>query len=111
MLYAHDAEHFVFIMPAFPTEVITLIPTGAGDCFWGECLGMLPSRNQVDETSRQRWPGTVLASFNVEGFSLERLWDVDHNHQSSYISALHDRVLNYANLPPSANRTTQGEEA
>lgn len=75
-----DAER-ISIMPAYPTEVI-VDPTGAGDCFLGGMLGYVASRNCVDgETLRQAMAyGTVLASFNVEGFSLERLRAVDNRH-------------------------------
>ncbi len=50
-------------------------PTGAGDTFAGGFLGYLAARGRTDEqTVRQALViGSVMASFCVEGFSVERL--------------------------------------
>jgi sugar/nucleoside kinase (ribokinase family) len=57
-------------------------PTGAGDTFAGGLAGVLvreSASGPVDFGSLRRAVvfGTVLASFNVEAFSLERLKTVD----------------------------------
>ena len=70
-----------FSCPAFPLEEIH-DPTGAGDTFAGGLAGMLARESDsgpVDFGSLRRGVvfGTVLASFNVEAFSLERLKTVD----------------------------------
>jgi sugar/nucleoside kinase (ribokinase family) len=71
-LLLHDGQWFA--APAFPLETVQ-DPTGAGDCFAGGCIGYLASRMRFDAaTLRQAMiMGSVMASFNVEAFSLERL--------------------------------------
>jgi len=64
----------LFVLPAYPiNEVID--PTGAGDSFAGGFMGYLAYRGKVDleELKRAVVAGTVTASFNVEGFSVEKL--------------------------------------
>lgn len=67
-------EHSVFSAPAYPLEAV-FDPTGAGDSFAGGFMGYLSSVNNVsDEAVRQAIIfGSVMASFNVEEFSLERM--------------------------------------
>ncbi len=64
-------------LPAYPTERV-VDPTGAGDSFAGGLMGRLAAGGSADpgsfEAVREALAhGTVLASFNVESFSLERL--------------------------------------
>ena len=68
----------VFLAPALPLEKV-LDPTGAGDTFAGGFMGYLASRPSLDdETLRQAVAvGTVMASFCVESFSLDRLHALD----------------------------------
>ncbi|MBI5166112.1 MAG: sugar kinase [candidate division NC10 bacterium] len=63
-----------FAAPAYPLEAI-FDPTGAGDTFAGGFLGYLANtRNLSDENVRKAIiMGSVMASFNVEDFSLDRL--------------------------------------
>jgi len=63
-----------FAAPAYPLEAI-FDPTGAGDAFAGGFLGYLANtRNLSDENVRKAIiMGSVMASFNVEDFSLDRL--------------------------------------
>jgi sugar/nucleoside kinase (ribokinase family) len=68
-------KDFFFVAPAYPVEDV-FDPTGAGDCFAGGFFASLTARgNYWDETALRRAVifGTVMASFNVESFSLERL--------------------------------------
>jgi sugar/nucleoside kinase (ribokinase family) len=62
------------MLPAYPLEDV-FDPTGAGDTFGGSLIGYLASKDQVDfHTLRQAVAyGTVMASFTVEKFGLERL--------------------------------------
>ena len=62
-----------FSSPAYPLENI-LDPTGAGDTFAGGFMGYLASTGSHSELDVRKAIiyGTVLASFNVEGFSLDR---------------------------------------
>jgi len=71
-LMVHDG--FVFSVPAFPLEEVR-DPTGAGDTFAGGFMGYLASKGRVNEqTLRSAMVyGSVLASFTVERFGVERL--------------------------------------
>ena len=64
----------IFSAPAYPLEFI-YDPTGAGDSFAGGVMGYLSStQNLSDAGIRQAIIfGSVMASYNVEAFSLERL--------------------------------------
>lgn len=65
-----------FSCPAYPLEDIH-DPTGAGDTFAGGLAGYLASCDEAEVTfeslCRAVVYGSVLASYNVEAFSLERL--------------------------------------
>ncbi len=70
-----------FSAPAFPLEEV-YDPTGAGDTFAGAFFGMIAKNNGETSDAVLRKAvvyGTVMASFNVEKFSLERMktltWD------------------------------------
>ncbi len=64
----------VFSAPAYPVEEVQ-DPTGAGDTFAGGMLGFLAREERVDQTTLRRAVvyGSALASFCVEGVSVERL--------------------------------------
>jgi sugar/nucleoside kinase (ribokinase family) len=68
----------VFIVPAYPVETLK-DPTGAGDSYAGAFMGYLAKTGTVNErTLREALiHASVLASFGVEGFSLERLEKLD----------------------------------
>ncbi len=73
-----------FVMPAYPTPDV-IDPTGAGDTFAGAMMGYLAEQGRFDSTTLKEAMayGTVVASFNVEDFSLDRLTqisrsDLDH---------------------------------
>jgi sugar/nucleoside kinase (ribokinase family) len=63
-----------FIVPAFPLEAVN-DPTGAGDTFAGGFMGYLASQDRLDAAAMRRAIvyGSVMASFTVEDFSLNRL--------------------------------------
>ncbi len=67
-------EGGVFLMPAFPLEEVR-DPTGAGDTFAGALMGCLAAggRAGLPAIRRAMLYGSVVASFGVEAFSLERL--------------------------------------
>jgi len=71
-----EPEH-VFALPAYPLEDV-FDPTGAGDSFAGGFMGHLAQARTLDHATLRRAMvfGSVLASFNVEKFSLERLRDL-----------------------------------
>jgi len=67
-----DSEFFS--IPAYPLEAL-YDPTGAGDTFAGGFVGYLASKDDFNggEFKKALVYGSVLASFNVEDFSLNRL--------------------------------------
>jgi sugar/nucleoside kinase (ribokinase family) len=82
-------ENVFFSCGAYPLEDIH-DPTGAGDTFAGGLAGYLASRNidviTIEQLRKAVVYGSVLASFNVEAFSLERMrrltmQDVEHRYQ------------------------------
>lgn len=64
----------VFSSPAFPLENV-VDPTGAGDTFAGGFMGYLAQCSTHNDCNLHRAMifGSVMASFNVEDFSLNRL--------------------------------------
>ncbi|HHL40453.1 MAG TPA: sugar kinase [Deltaproteobacteria bacterium] len=64
----------VFSAPAYPLEDI-YDPTGAGDSFAGGLMGNIARTGDLSESGIRKSIiyGSVMASFNVESFSLERL--------------------------------------
>jgi len=71
LLFGND---LFFSAPAYPLEDIH-DPTGAGDCFAGAFAGYLAKTGTINpETLRKAVIyGSVIASYNVEAFSLGRL--------------------------------------
>lgn len=71
-LLFHGDEHFS--APSYPLEEIA-DPTGAGDTFAGGFIGYIASVDEVSGQSLRRAVvnGSVMASFNVEDFSLNRM--------------------------------------
>lgn len=72
------SEYETYAIPAFPTEKV-VDPTGAGDSFAGGMMGYIASQGKMDgETIKKALVyGTLVASFCVEGFSLERFQEID----------------------------------
>jgi sugar/nucleoside kinase (ribokinase family) len=69
----------VFSAPAYPLEAV-FDPTGAGDSFAGGFMGYLDNVRNFDEASLRQAIifGSVMASFNVEDFSLNRMKSLDY---------------------------------
>ncbi len=67
----------VMVLPAYPTDRV-VDPTGAGDSFAGGMMGYLSTQDVFDEPRLRRGMayGTVVASFNVEDFSLNRMQEI-----------------------------------
>lgn len=72
-------ENSMFSAPAYPLETV-FDPTGAGDSFAGGFLGYLANTNNFSEGSMRQAIifGSVMASYNVEDFSLNRLKSLDY---------------------------------
>jgi len=64
----------VFCVPAFPLEEVH-DPTGAGDSFAGGFMGYLATAGRVSNATLRRAMvyGSVMGSFAVERFGLDRL--------------------------------------
>jgi sugar/nucleoside kinase (ribokinase family) len=71
LLFGND---IFFSAPAYPLEDIH-DPTGAGDCFAGAFTGYLAKTGRIDHDALRKAViyGSVIASYNVESFSLRRL--------------------------------------
>jgi sugar/nucleoside kinase (ribokinase family) len=71
--------HSVFAAPAYPLEEV-FDPTGAGDTFAGGFMGYLASTGNLTEDGIRQAIifGSVMASFNVEDFSLDRMKRLDY---------------------------------
>jgi len=71
------SDEGMFAVPAYPLEEV-VDPTGAGDTFAGAMMGFIARHGRVTESSLRTAVvyGSVLGSFVVERFSLERLLDL-----------------------------------
>ncbi len=69
----------VFSAPAYPLEDV-FDPTGAGDTFAGGFMGYIANIMDFKESVVRRATvmGSVMASYNVEDFSLNRIRDLDY---------------------------------
>jgi len=94
-----DQEH-IFACPAMPLADV-FDPTGAGDTFAGGFMGTLATASHVDiETLRRAMVmGSVMASFTVEKFSLERLREVSHAEIRTRFSEF-KRLTHFDDLGP-----------
>ena len=82
----------IFAAPAYPLETV-FDPTGAGDTFAGGLVGYLASRREVTDKELRRAIifGSVLASFTVEKFSLDRLREIT-------LADIHERYQDFRAL-------------
>jgi sugar/nucleoside kinase (ribokinase family) len=71
------SEHETYVLPAFPTENV-IDPTGAGDSFAGAMMGYLAQHDNFEPEALKTAMayGILVASFNVEGFGLERMQQI-----------------------------------
>jgi sugar/nucleoside kinase (ribokinase family) len=74
------SEHETYVMPAFPTEKV-VDPTGAGDSFAGGMMGYLAQHDDFEPRALKTAMayGILVASFNVEGFGLERMQQISRD--------------------------------
>ena len=80
--------HDVFAAPAFPLDNV-VDPTGAGDSFAGGFMGCLAAAGDTSPRSVRSAlaAGTVLASYCVEDFSLDRFRTLDRTQIRTRIAA------------------------
>jgi cytidine kinase len=74
------SEHETYVLPAFPTPDV-VDPTGAGDSFAGGMMGYLAAKREFDPKSLKEAMayGILVASYNVEDFSLDRMKQVSRD--------------------------------
>lgn len=67
------SDKIIFSLPAYPTDKV-IDPTGAGDTFAGGFMGYLAREKKISEAVIKKAIayGTVAASFNVEGFGVNK---------------------------------------
>ncbi|MCC7193108.1 MAG: sugar kinase [Phycisphaeraceae bacterium] len=65
------------VLPAYPADHV-VDPTGAGDSFAGGMMGYLASTDDLSLPSLRKAMayGTIVASYNIESFSLSRLMQI-----------------------------------
>lgn len=95
-MFSRDSanELEIFAAPAFPQENL-VDPTGAGDSFAGGFVGYLAGVDCVDyESMRQAVVfGSVIASFNIEKFSLDRLKELTFTEIRLRYSEFHKMTI------------------
>src|SRR5688500_12039145 len=71
------SSNSIFFAPAYPLENV-FDPTGAGDAFAGGFIGYLSATGDLSEANMRRAVicGSVMGSFAVERFSIDRLMTV-----------------------------------
>lgn len=87
-------ESSFFSAPAYPLTQVT-DPTGAGDSFAGGFMGYLASIEDTSEESIRKAMiyGTVVASFNIEDFSINRQKSVQFHEIEARYRELQNAVL------------------
>jgi sugar/nucleoside kinase (ribokinase family) len=95
----HGAVFFsqdeTFVMPAYPTPDV-VDPTGAGDTFAGGMMGYLAERQDTSPQALKQALayGTIVASFNVEDFSLDRMKKIGRQDLEARMKA-YRRMLSF----------------
>ncbi len=82
-----------FVVPAYPLESV-YDPTGAGDTFAGGFMGYLAAQESLDASTVRRAVvyGSVMASFTVEDFSLDRLARLKPPEIAERYAAFHELI-------------------
>ena len=69
-----------FALPAYPQEIFQ-DPTGAGDSFAGGLFGYIAKKREISFKNMKNGIvfGSIMASFNIEDFSFERMKSLTNN--------------------------------
>ncbi|MCD6459585.1 sugar kinase [bacterium] len=88
-------ENDLFVLPAYPIETV-VDPTGAGDTFAGGTIGYICKKGKTgfNDLKKAIAYGTVMASFNVENFSMDNLIGLTDDK----ISARFDELLKISSI-------------
>ncbi|MCB1196237.1 bifunctional hydroxymethylpyrimidine kinase/phosphomethylpyrimidine kinase [bacterium] len=86
-------ENNLFVTPAFPIEKV-VDPTGAGDTFAGGMVGYLSKTNDTSFKNLKKAVlyGTVMASFNVENFSMDNLFNLSQEKIENRVKELLENI-------------------
>ncbi|MCX7927350.1 MAG: PfkB family carbohydrate kinase [Candidatus Omnitrophica bacterium] len=86
------SDEGIFSIPAYPTDCV-IDPTGAGDTFAGGFMGYLSTQKRFksQQIKQALVYGTIAASFNVEGFGMERTAELT-------MSDLHRRLAEFRKI-------------
>jgi len=89
-----DKDGVSLIMPAYPLNRVC-DPTGAGDTFAGGFMGYLANKDKTDSRSLRKalLHGSVMASFTVEEFSVNRFLKLDNKDIEARCSRLEELTL------------------
>lgn len=93
----------VFFSPGYPLEEVC-DPTGAGDAFAGGFLGYLATADTFDaaELRRAMVYGSVMGSFAVEGFSVDRFRTLGLDEVQRRLSEFREMTAFELDVPPVA---------
>ncbi|MDD5432600.1 MAG: PfkB family carbohydrate kinase [Candidatus Omnitrophica bacterium] len=88
------SKEFLFLLPAFPTDKV-IDPTGAGDTFAGGFMGYLAKARKINHLNIKNALayGTVAASFNVEGFGVEKTSKLKVTDLNKRLKQLRNHVI------------------
>jgi sugar/nucleoside kinase (ribokinase family) len=86
-------KHELYVLPDYPTSQV-VDPTGAGDSFAGGMMGYLASKGSFDpKTLKEAMAyGTLVASFTVEDFSLDRLLVISRGVRGRHVRLAIGRI-------------------
>mgnify|MGYP006299821195 CR=1 FL=1 len=81
------------VLHAYPAMNV-VDPTGAGDSFGGAMMGYLAAEDMVDlpRIKRSLAYGTIVASFTIEAFSLQRLTEISRGDIDQRLSEFADLI-------------------
>lgn len=82
-------DGFYFSLPSYPVEDV-VDPTGAGDSFAGAFIGFLAKQKEINENNLKKAVvyGNAVASFTVQGFSIDRLYEININDVENRIKMI-----------------------
>jgi sugar/nucleoside kinase (ribokinase family) len=86
--------HSVFFAPGYPLEEV-FDPTGAGDAFAGGFMAYLAQSGRLEDSDLRRAVvyGSVMGSFAVERFSIERFRDLTTDEVEARTRAFREMTI------------------
>ncbi|MEN6372327.1 MAG: PfkB family carbohydrate kinase [Armatimonadota bacterium] len=89
-----NGNNMCFVAPSYPLEEV-VDPTGAGDSFAGGFLGYLAHTGEISDRNIRKAIicGSTIASYNVEGFSLNKMKELTPQDISDRYNEFSELVL------------------